>query len=266
LTRFGLINWNAPGERFAEFVDWAVQTGYAYAEVDVGFFAGSRQDPDVKAGVAAAAAASRQGLRIWAVSCYNDFLVRSPEAMAAQVARMETVAALAAEAGIPILRMDGGWEKDGVPKERWLDLVVEGFSRCVPIAERHGLTMALDNHGTVTNDVEFQLAVLTRVGSKRLGANLDTMNYRWYGYSVEECRAIYDRVAPHTVHTHLKDGRGSRGAYVGEAPGEGEIDLTYAVRALQNAGYSGIWCVEQESKEKAGGYAKGLAWLQANVQ
>ena len=75
------------------------------------------------------------------------------------------------------------------------------------------------------------------------------MNYRWAGHDLETVGRYYEIVAPYTLHTHLKDGTGSRGNYRGEALGEGEIDLAKAIRCLREAGYDGVWCCEYEGRE-----------------
>ena len=126
--------------------------------------------------------------------------------------------------------------------------------------------MAVDNHGIVTNDGDLQVELFERVGSKYVGANMDTMNYRWAGHDLETVGRYYEIVAPYTLHTHLKDGRGSRGDYRGEALGEGEIDLAKAIRCLREAGYDGVWCCEYEGRENDGtGQRKSFAWMQANL-
>lgn len=265
VAKFGLIYYNAPGKNLEEFLDFAAEAGFSCAEINVQQLCGTR-DPNVAAGVVSAELAARKGIQISAVAALNDFLVKSPEEMDQQVERMKGVCELAREIGRPILRMDGGWAKDGVPEEKWMDLMVEGFTRIADMVEAHDLWMALDNHGYVTNDADVQLEVFERVGSKRFGANLDTMNYRWVGHSVEKCREFYDKIAPHAIHVHFKDGRGSLKEYIGEALGEGEIDLHHAVAALKRANYDGVWLVEYEGRgDKAEGYKKGLAWLKQHV-
>ncbi|RKY60834.1 MAG: hypothetical protein DRP95_03755 [Candidatus Latescibacterota bacterium] len=117
----------------------------------------------------------------------------------------------------------------------------------------------------ITNDAELQVEVFRRVGSDLVGANLDTMNYRWFGHSLETVRKFYEIIAPYVLHTHMKDGIGAREQYRGTALGEGEVDLEWAIRCLKDAGYQGVWCVEYEGKEPVEGYRKGLEYLRAHL-
>ena len=95
-------------------------------------------------------------------------------------------------------RTDGGWNRnDDVPPERWDAMLLEAFKRCAEISEKLDVRIALDNHGLSTNDGEWQLSLIERVGSRRLGVNLDTMNYRWYGHDLERIDYFFEILAPH---------------------------------------------------------------------
>ena len=129
------------------------------------------------------------------------------------------------------------------------------------------MSIALDNHGIATNDGDWQLSVFERIGSKRLGTNLDTMNYRWFGHDIQTCNRFYEMLAPHVLHMHLKDGADSRENYKGAALGEGEIDLAHALRCVKQAHYQGVWCAEYEGPEPEGGvgYEKCCQWMKTHI-
>jgi sugar phosphate isomerase/epimerase len=94
------------------------------------------------------------------------------------------------------------------------------------------------------------------------------MNYRWFGHDVATCNRFYEMMAPHTLHTHLKDGFGSRENYKGAALGDGEIDLQHALTCLRKAGYNGVFCAEYEGPETQGGfgYRKCCEWMRVNLK
>jgi sugar phosphate isomerase/epimerase len=140
------------------------------------------------------------------------------------------------------------------------------LKRCLEFAEEMDIYFAVDNHGLCTNDGDRQLALIQAVGSKRVGVNLDTMNYRWFGHDIPTINRFYEILAPYTFHTHLKDGTGSRANYVGAALGEGEIDLHHAIKCLKQAGYQGVWCAECEAPEPSEvAYRRCLNWMKANI-
>lgn len=270
MSRIGLINYNLGGRSIEEVLDFASEAGFSHIEI------GARDVWNEKEGMSVHDAKRRAdevrqrldavNMKVSAFAAGNDFLVRSEAEMQHQIERMHHVIALARILGANVLRCDGGWTKEGVAEEQWFDLMVDGFKRLRDLIEPAGMYAALDNHGIVTNDADLQVRIFEAVGSPNLGANVDTMNYRWAGHDLETVGRFYKVIAPYALHVHLKDGRGSRAEYVGLALGEGEIDLKGAVDALVEAGYKGVWTVEYEGKtDPLEGYRKGLEWIKANV-
>lgn len=270
MRQIGLINYNLGGRSLEEVLDFAAEAGFTYIEIGVRDVWNDKENVTLEEGKKRAqevkARMDALGIKVSTLAAGNDFLVTDETAMQHQVDRLKSVIEIARVFETDTLRVDGGWAKDGVPQEKWFDLMVDGFTRSKDLIEKEGIYLALDNHGIVTNDADLQLRIFEAVGSPNLGANVDTMNYRWAGHDLETIGRYYRIIAPHALHVHLKDGRGARSEYVGLALGEGEIDLKGAVDALVEAGYNGVWTVEYEGKtDPLEGYRKGLAWVEANV-
>lgn len=265
--KIGVIHYNFPGYSFTDFLRYASETGYGYLEF---FNTAMLLDPDEGTPEQKAESVRKEvesfGLKISALSANNDFIVLDEEVVKAQVERMGLVCKLANILGTSVIRTEGGSPKDSVPKERWIEAMAGCLTRCIEAAEKNDVYLAVDNHGHVTNDGDLQLELFQKVDSDRVGANMDTMNYRWAGHSLEKIAHFYEIIAPYTFHTHMKDGTGSLGEYRGEALGEGEIDLAYAAKCLKDAGFDGVWCAEYEGREGADiGYRKCCEWMKANL-
>mgnify|MGYP001082863507 FL=1 len=267
MAKFGVVHYNFKGN-FQEFMKFAAETGFEYMEImaqdlwpkDMGFDEAKQHSHGIKVDM------DKLGLKVSALAAQNDFLVADSKEMALQVERLQQVGELAKIVDTNILRVDGGWPKEGVAQEQWMDLMVEGFKRCRDFIEKEGFLLALDNHGIVTNDAAVQIALFEAVESENMGANLDTMNYRWAGHSLETVNGFYAEIAPYVLHVHMKDGRNSFRDYEGTVLGEGEIDLKWAVECLQKVNYQGVWCVEYEGKTTSGeGFRKGLRWLREHL-
>ncbi|MBN1445675.1 MAG: sugar phosphate isomerase/epimerase [Candidatus Omnitrophica bacterium] len=260
MDKIGVINYNISNFSVEELFGWCGENGVQYVELQ-------RKDvwPDIEkpenAVKETAALLQKYGISISQISSGSDFLQKTEEDINKQVRMVGNMCRMIKDLGFNQLRIDGGWPKGGVAEKDYRDLVIKGVSKATEIAEKEGVYLALDNHGTVTNNIAFQTDILKTVKSKHLGANLDTMNYRWYGYKVDELRDIYKEIAPYAFHTHIKDGTGSREEYKGTVLGEGEIPLTGAIKIIKDAGYDGVWCVEYEGKEGADGYKKSVSWL-----
>ncbi|MCC7495137.1 MAG: sugar phosphate isomerase/epimerase [Fimbriimonadaceae bacterium] len=267
--KFGLIHYNAPGETLEAFLDYAAETGFDGVELqirDLWDEADPAARPEDRAWEVRRLVVER-GLFVGALSAGNDFLTTDSKVLAWQAHRLDRVAGIAALLGCGVLRCDGGWPRAGKevpPEDRYADVFAAGFKMAVPFLQRHGVVAGLDNHGTTTNNAEFQMQVLGMVGSPSLGTVMDTMNYRWMGWDIPTCNRFYELSALRAVHVHLKDGTGSKGEYKGCALGDGEIDLAHAVRALKAAGYNGLWCAEYEGRD-ADGYTRCLAWMKEHV-
>ncbi len=264
---FGLVHYNAPGTVLEEFLDYTTDAGFSYMEL-------LREDvwpvddvaPEKRAQQVRTALDARK-LRVSALQAGSEFIVLKDDGLAGEVERIRRIAQLGKILGTDILRIEAGWPPARVPDKVWMDAMIEGMKRCLDFAEDLDIKFALDNHGVTTNRAELQLEVLARVDSTRMGINLDTMNYRWFGHDLETVDRYYDMVAPHVFHVHLKDGRGSLAEYQGAALGEGEIHLECAIQSLKRVDYRGAWCAEYEGPkaESADGYRKCLAWMRAHV-
>lgn len=264
--KLGLIHYRAPGDTVAEFLQWAADTGFETVELmwrDL--------EPEGVTDTAAGAAEIKQvaddlGIEIAALSLGNDFVLLDDAAIAEQVERMKRIGELTLMLGCHIFRTEGGQPKESVPEDQHAAAIIKSVEAALPVCEQMDLSLAIDNHGVVSNDHKVLMAVLEHFRHPRVGTNLDTMNYRWFGYSVDELPGIYEAVAPYVLSTHLKDGRNSRPDYVGAALGEGEIPLESAVASLKAAGFEGPWHAECEAPEDFGvAYAKCLKWMQANI-
>jgi len=267
-AKIGVIHYNFPGFDWIQFLDYCARTGFEYIEVAIGDVWGKEvTDPVAKAKEVRKQMDDR-GIKAGCLSAGNDFVLLDEAAIAAQIERMKRICLdLAPVVGTDVIRTEGGWKKDAVPPEKYEEAIAGCLRRCVPFIEPAGIKLAVDNHGHVTNDADLQVRIFRAVGSPNVGANLDTMNYRWAGHDLATIDRYYELIAPYVFHTHMKDGTGSLANYKGAALGEGEIHLHHAIACLRKVGYDGVWCAEYEGPETAGGvgYAKCCAWLRANV-
>lgn len=271
-AKIGVIHYNWPGFDLEGFLTKTSQIGYRYCELQVRDVWDGQSQEGEKGAESVRKLVEKHGMQVSALTAGNDFIQADPADLQAQIDRCRYVFGLATHLGTDVLRMDGGWNRNNqVPDEtKWDGMMLGAFQHCAEIAEKAQVRMALDNHGVSTNDGDWQLSLIQRVGSKRLGVNLDTMNYRWFGHSLEKIDHFYKILAPHTIHVHLKDGTNDqpRGKnYQGAALGEGEIHLDWAVKCLREAGYQGAWAAEYEGPEAQGGvgYEKCYRWMAANL-
>ena len=262
--KLGVIHYNFPGYSMEDFLSYAEETGFGYVELQLGDVWDGEEA--LSEGLARAGsvreALDSHGITCSALAAGNDFVQLEPPEVRREAERMKKVCELADVLGTKVIRTEGGRPKESVPEDRWAEAISLCLRECLDFVEPGGFFLAVDNHGLVTNNGDRQVAIFEEVGSKNVGANLDTMNYRWFGNELEDVYRFWDMVAPYALHTHMKDGFGSRQDYVCMPLGEGELELERAIRALKGVGYDYVWCVEFEGREDpAIGYRKGLEYL-----
>jgi len=124
------------------------------------------------------------------------------------------------------------------------------------------VSLAIENHGKYGNNPEFLRKVIANVNDDRLGLTLDSGNFYWYGFSLEEVYNIFEEFAPLVRHTHLKnikypDEIKSKRRDIGYKYEKyvypiygGDIDHSRFVEILKKVGYEEDLCIEDESLGK----------------
>ncbi len=263
--KIGVIHYNFGGVPIEDFLSWCRENEVKYVELRRSDIEEENLIMEDKA-EKVARLLEKFNVKVSQLAAGNDFVQPSDETLYAQVKMIGKLCKVIKILDVNQLRIDGGWPKEGVPENKFKDLVIHGIEKSLEFAEKEDVYFALDNHGEITNNYLFQLEIFEKIKSRRLGANLDTMNYRWYGYEIEELTKIYKEIAPYTLHTHLKDGTGIKPNYKGKVLGEGEVPINEAIKILKDAGYKGVWCIEYEGKDNKDGYKKCVEWLKENLE
>jgi sugar phosphate isomerase/epimerase len=193
-------------------------------------------------------------LQLSALSFSNDF--SDPNRINEQVDLVVESIRFAAELGASVCRIFGGRlesprdeEARSCAKER----VLEALARVVPVAERSGVALALENHGHLPCSAEDQVEIIRSIDSRNLRATVDIGNYLQCGQEAHEGTAI---AAPYASYVHLKDYRKRAD---GSLPwgwaveacslGQGDVDFRQCLEALRTANYDGYLAIEYEGAE-----------------
>ncbi|MEM2936139.1 MAG: sugar phosphate isomerase/epimerase family protein [Candidatus Bathyarchaeia archaeon] len=193
------------------------------------------------------------GLKVLSVNAGNNFVQPDMKLFQEQVEGVKACVDVAAEIGCPVVRVFGGEFAEGKTEAQCIGAITEGLRQSAAHAEERGVTLALENHGRITNNIDTLMGILKEVGSESLKVNLDTGNFYWFGYKLSEVEAIFEKLAPMTAHTHMKNGTTPR-REERRKPGEvklvplpeGDIDLAKIVKLLKAKGYKGAISMEDE--------------------
>lgn len=163
--------------------------------------------------------------------------------------------------GVKILRIDVTSNEPDNAKDwqEYLPIAVKVVNECLLRTEKLGVEFAVENHGTITNKIEFLRALLKEVNSPRLGLTLDTANFYWYGYPLSEVYNIFEEFAPYVKHVHIKninypESEQEKTRQIGWEYGkymsllsQGNINMEKVVKILKKAKFKNALCIENES-------------------
>jgi len=195
------------------------------------------------------------GLDVSGTAVGNTFTLPPGKVRDKQVASLKQWIERAAEMAAPTIRIFAGKKPVTMTIEQARARFVECVEACLPLAEKCGVFLALENHGGIVTTSDETLACLGAVKSKWFGANLDTGNFR-----EPDPYAGMAKVAPHAVNVHVKTGTNS--TTTGKAP----ADYDRICKILVAAGYRGYVSLEHEGGGDAHAEVpKHLAALRAAI-
>ncbi len=116
------------------------------------------------------------GLDISCTPTNNNFCKPAPD-VDEDVARINKWVDIAVKLGSPAIRIFAGAPVKGVSREQAFTNVVSAMKRACAYAGGHGIFLAIENHGYMTETADDVLRILDAVKSDWLGLNLDTGNF-----------------------------------------------------------------------------------------
>lgn len=195
------------------------------------------------------------GLDLMGLSTHQTFVSPDEEVRKKNIAHTTRCLEIAHQLGIPTIRVNTGrWgtSKDfnELMKNRGIEPRLEGytdddgfgwvtaaFETLVPVAEKLGVIMGLENHWGLGRTAEGVLRVVNAVDSPWLQVTLDTGNF------LDDMYEQMDRIAPHAVLVQAKTYFGGGTWYT--------LDIDYAKVAeiLRKHAYRGYVSLEFEGQE-----------------
>jgi sugar phosphate isomerase/epimerase len=176
-------------------------------------------------------------LELPSIASQTSMVERDPEVAARHWARLTGAVDLALD-----------WALDGTPpsvdttvggtSQQWDELkplLIERMGELVRYGEQRGVVIAAEPHvGSMLDTPARVLELLRTIDSPYLKLNFDISHFNVMGIPIAESVAA---LAPHTVHTHVKDERGVVPNYEFLIPGEGEFDYVAYLHAMREHGY-----------------------------
>jgi sugar phosphate isomerase/epimerase len=198
------------------------------------------------------------GLGISEVIIHEDFVSLNESVRRERIQFVLDSIEAAYSCGIKIMNLFTGpapWDPTApklgrdIPEGTAFEQVVEAFTQFVEIATKRGICIALEAvFGHVCREYFTTMELLRRITSPNLGVNMDPSHYVLYG---NDLVWAVKQLARKIVHVHLKDVIGRPGVmdedFMFPLLGEGRIDWSAFLQALESIHYDGYLSVEFES-------------------
>ncbi|HRF01619.1 MAG TPA: sugar phosphate isomerase/epimerase family protein [Pirellulaceae bacterium] len=194
------------------------------------------------------------GLDLCGLSTHQDFVKPDLEERKQNVEHTKHCIELAYAMGIPTIRVNTGrWRTiadfdelmankgieprlPGYTDDDGFGWVIGALEECLPVAERCGVVLGLENHWGLGRDAAGVLRIIKAIDSPWLQATLDTGNF------LENIDEQQEAMAPHTVYVQAKTYYGGGKWYT--------LDLDYdrIAARLQRHSYRGYVSLEFEGQ------------------
>ncbi|MGH2534710.1 MAG: sugar phosphate isomerase/epimerase family protein [Thermomicrobiales bacterium] len=184
------------------------------------------------------------GIALRGLSGNTPLLTANADEHAANMDRFRGYLDLAAELQRPGERLTVTTTSGGAPED-W-DAVkaslAEWFGELAGYAQRVGVVVGVEPHvGAALHHPDQVIWLVEQVNSPALTIHFDISHFNVQGMDME---AVVAQLAPHSLHTHVKDERGIAPDHEFLIPGEGEMDYPRYLRAMDRAGYDDHIVVE----------------------
>jgi sugar phosphate isomerase/epimerase len=181
------------------------------------------------------------GLDISGTAIGNDFCHPPGEQRDQQLTLVKSWIDYAEIMGAPVIRVFSGRPRNNQTEAEAHKLAVEGMEECCDYAGKHGVFLALENHGGLTTRIDGLLALVRDVKSPWFGINLDTGNFQGCS-DPDQAYADMARMAPFAINVQVKVLIAMNGK---KAP----MDFSRLARILTDSGYRGYVVLEYEENE-----------------
>jgi sugar phosphate isomerase/epimerase len=178
--------------------------------------------------------AFRLGLDISGTAVGNDFGHPEGSQRQQQIEMVKQWIEYAEILSAPVIRVFAGHKKPKISAEQTHELIVSGLQEVCEYAGKHGIHLALENHGGPTASADGLMAIVNDVDSPWFGVNLDTGNFR-----SADVYGDLARVAPYALNVQVK-------VVVHNGGTQQPADYARIADILRQANYRGYVVLEYE--------------------
>lgn len=235
--RFAFMTFSTPQLSLEETLKVAENYGYDAIEprMDAKHAHGIELEASAAQRQAAKDMAAKQGIEMACLA--TSLRYADPAASEQAVADTHARIDLAADCGIPRMRVFGGQLPEGLSRDDAIATLVESFRAVADHAAERGVTLCFETHDDWC-DPAHVAAVLKEVDHPAIAANWDIMHPVRTGKATME--QAFDALKPWIRHLHVHDGVTEDGKLRMVTIGQGVVDHAKALGLLATIDYEGV--------------------------
>ena len=200
------------------------------------------------------------------IACYCDFTHPDPAQRSQELTGLKADIALAKALGAKFIRVTAGQNHPGTERKVGVHWVTESFRSALDEAEKHGITLAYENHTKgspwdywdFSQPSEIFLEILDALSDTPLGVCFDTANPLVLG---EDVLVLLEKVIQRIVVLHIFDLQ-AVGAFKPVRVGTGGSPIPQVLSRMKQSGYDGWISIEEASRSGQKGFEQSIAYVQ----
>ena len=190
-------------------------------------------------------------MKVAVVNTYPDMTHPDVTERGRQLAQLIDDIGSAAALGAEMVRVTAGQAHPGIQREDGIRWAVEGLTRSLDAAERHGVTLVYENHSKpgcwdytdFSHPTDIFLQIAEKLSGTGMGVLFDTANPIAYG---DDPQPILEKVIDRVKCVHAAD-TDKWGELVPVLVGKGLVPFNGIFRLLKSTGYDGTISIEEAS-------------------
>lgn len=199
------------------------------------------------------------------IACYSDFTHPDPAQRAQELTDLKADIALAKALGAKFIRVTAGQNHPGTERTAGVQWVTDSFRHAIDTAEKHGITLAYENHTKgapwdywdFSQPTEIFLEILDALSDTPLGVCFDTANPLVLG---EDVLTLLEAVIHRIVVVHIFDLR-EVGVFEPVRVGTGASPIPQIFSRIRQTGYDGWLSIEEASRTGEKGFTESVAFI-----
>ena len=245
----------------ADWIQFGAELGLDAVDFSIKFF----PERDTETIKQARAALETHNITPGMIACYSDFTHPDPTQRAQELTDLKADIALAKALDAKFIRVTAGQNHPGTERAAGVQWVTDSFRHAVDAAEKHGITLAYENHTKgapwdywdFSQPTEIFLEILDALSDTPLGVCFDTANPLVLG---EDVLTLLEAVVHRIVVVHIFDLR-EVGVFEPVRVGTGTSPIPQIFSRIRQAGYDSWLSIEEASRSGQEGFEQAIAYV-----